>query len=258
MASRKSVVITDGGNAEIVSSLDQLNTEGVTTVIPTVEIPQIGNVDDAATTVMESAPEVQPHVVEQHTREKAAAPGDVDGTPFDASIHAVGSDGQGIKTAKGQWRKRRGAAKAGAKSVVGNKASAGSAAGSATADAAAVAAGRAFAQLTFMCGRAFGGEEWAPILLVENGVTKYDEDAFMTEAYTEWCKAKNIKDVPPGVILSVALISYAAPRMRMPETQKRVAGLKTRIATWWISWRARRAERKAMKRQSADNRNTEK
>lgn len=252
---KKSIVITDGGDAQVIT--DATNLDNVATIVTAIEVPQISTADDAAGGIMDNAPEVQPHVVEQHTQKQASAPKDESGEAFDSAVHSVGSDGQGIRTAKGLWRRKRGAgaAKGGAKSTIGKSTASAGAATPTAKETAATAAGRGLAQMTFMMGRALGGEEWNPLkALNEKGDVVYDEESMMTDAWTNYCLAKDMTDVPPGLILCVALTSYAAPRFRMPETKKRAETFKEKVVMWWVN---RKVKKEMRKQARADARNAE-
>ena len=75
------------------------------------------------------------------------------------------------------------------------------------------ACGTTTAQMTFMLGMVVGGEEWKP---------SHDESVYMATAWTDYFRAKGIKDLPPGVVVATALISYAGPRLFKPNTQTRI------------------------------------
>lgn len=199
-----------------------------------------------AGSIMSDAPEVQTHVVEQHTREQAGAPIDSDGVAFDATIHASDSSGNGIKTATGKWRKRRGAGKSGSTgSRVGGASSTTSPAGPTAEQQAARAAGIAMTQMVFILGQAFGGAEWAPRTISnEKGDVVMDENVMMTQAHVAYCEAKGISDIPPGVALAFAYISYAAPRFTMPETKKRAAKVRTWFTLQFAKWKVKRELKK--------------
>lgn len=252
---KKSVVITDGGDAQLVTPGATL--DGVATIITPIEVPNIVTADDAADGIMNAAPDVQEHVVNAHTEKQAAAPIDNAGQTFDPKIHSSDATGKGILTEKGLWRRKRGAGKApgSAKSTIGGKTVSN---GSNTPDAkeqAAIACGRTLAQTTFLVGRALGGEEWNPQKAVdEKGTVVYDEEVMMTDAWTNYCRATNLSDVPPGVILCVALMSYAAPRFRMPETKRRAQSFKEWFVSKWVNWRVKRSMRKQAR---TDSHNTE-
>lgn len=208
------------------------------------ETPLAFDVDSIAAANIDEAPEVQIHVVEQHEREQAQVPVDSEGVPFDSAIHSTGADGSGVKTAKGSWRKRRGAggrAKSGAP-----QSSISSAPSGTTTEAAAKATGAAFAQMTIMLGAALGGPEWANGALVdEKGKSVQDDAAMLTEAYTAYCAAKDLKDIPPGVALTFALFLYAAPRFAMPQTQARAGRVKTWLALRVAKFKVKRQLKKA-------------
>lgn len=66
------------------------------------------------------------------------------------------------------------------------------------------------------------GEEWLPrrYRIPDMGVT-IDEQLQMQEAFEQYFRAKNMKDLTPGWALVFALSGYAAARMTQPKTQSR-------------------------------------
>jgi hypothetical protein len=81
------------------------------------------------------------------------------------------------------------------------------------------ATGASTAQAVFMLGVVLGGEDWKP---------KPEENQMMSGAFADYYRAKGIKDIPPGVLVVIALTSYAGPRLFMPKTKTRLAA----AATW--------------------------
>jgi hypothetical protein len=193
-------------------------------------------------------PDVQPHAIEQARRDAdetqavaASAPVDDKGTRFDPALHSVDAAGNPVKTAKGTWSLKRGR-KGGVGSTLATGAKSTPGASSANVaqasdDALARAAGTQAAELVFLAGMIVGGEEWAPRTDHKVGL---DERAMMQQAMANYFAATGKKDIPPGMALSLAIVAYAMPRLGMPKTRTRVAGLKDWLASKWLAWRARR------------------
>lgn len=145
-------------------------------------------------------------------------PFDVWGRPFDPAIHLTDDQGQPLLTEKGKLRVQRG--KGLKKSTLG----------SGVQTTMYTQTGAATAEILFVASMAIGGPEWEP---------NPNERAYMSHAWAEYFRSKGIKDLPPGVILATALISYAMPRFGQPETQGRLS------KTWkWIKRRLRRKGKK--------------
>lgn len=84
-------------------------------------------------------------------------------------------------------------------------------------------AGKAAAHAMFMMGVAIGGEEWQPVVNPEVGI---NEPEMLTGAFADYFEAKGVEDFPPGVALTMAVLSYAAPRFQQPKTKTRFGLLK--------------------------------
>ena len=91
---------------------------------------------------------------------------------------------------------------------------------------AAQAACRALYALGMLIG---GQDEWMP---------SDDEHANMVNAAEAYFRAKQFKDVPPGLALAIAVAGYVAPRLSKPKTLGRIE----RFRLWWVS---RSADRRA-------------
>ena len=92
------------------------------------------------------------------------------------------------------------------------------------------AVGQGMAETLFTIGRTLGGEEWAPIKRDDLGI---DERAAMSDAFTSYAKSKNLKDIPPGIMLTIVILGYAGPRFAMKQTQSRMA----KVREWFRNLR---------------------
>jgi hypothetical protein len=197
--------------------------------------------------------EPQEHAIEQQRARESVSNGeavDSGGATFDPSIHSVGSDGKGIFTAKGLWRRRRGSVSSGA-SGVGNRqrsivGTVGAAGAQPVADDSAKArsAGIAAAQTFLMLAGALGGPEWKPIIN-----ERENEQAQMEEAWGNYFVAKGVTDFPPGLVLVICCVGYSARRFTspqdFPQTQSRAQRFKEWVGGKIGRWRARRQAKKA-------------
>jgi len=71
-------------------------------------------------------------------------------------------------------------------------------------------AGAIAAETIFSMGQMFGGAEWAPVVDKKQGI---NEREFMTDSFTAYFTAKEISDLPPGLVLLAALGSYTGKRI---------------------------------------------
>jgi hypothetical protein len=130
---------------------------------------------------------------------------DASGTIFDPAVHERGSDGQPKVTKKGNFRKKR----VSTSTIAETR--------DTSSDASYNACGSSTAEIFFVLGQAIGGPEWSPT---------NDERQYMTGAWTEYYKAKEVKDLPPGLIVATAMVSYALPRFSRPITRSRFGKMK--------------------------------
>lgn len=203
-----------------------------------------------------SMPDVQEHAVQQARKEQESAetaPTDKNGDAFDPAVHVTGPDGKGTLTVRGTWAQKRGrkgasppnapASSTPSRSVLGGPAAPPSPQAlqqqqQAVQIAQARAAGVAAAEMLFMAGRMFGGDEWAPM---ENKSLGLDERAMMHQAFGDYFVATGRTDIPPGAALSFCFIGYVGPRLFMPKTQSRMQKVKSVIVTWWVNRKMRKA-----------------
>lgn len=65
------------------------------------------------------------------------------------------------------------------------------------------------------------GPEWKPRQMEVNGQI-VDERAIVCDALQKYYTAKQVQDLPPGVLLAFVLVSYSAPRFAEPNTSSKV------------------------------------
>lgn len=70
-------------------------------------------------------------------------------------------------------------------------------------------AGMLFTTSTGILSMVFGNE-WQP--------RSEEEKQAVTGALATYCQSKEVKDIPPGVLLACVVLAYAAPRLREPNT----------------------------------------
>lgn len=61
------------------------------------------------------------------------------------------------------------------------------------------------------------GPEWQP--------RSPDEKAVVVAPLAAYMKSKGMSDLPPGMVLSLVCIAYAAPRLQAPTTKQKVVGI---------------------------------
>jgi hypothetical protein len=199
-----------------------------------------------ANEILNAMPEPQQHAIDAAAAEEIhvesdTQTGDADsaGEVWNPAVHSTGADGKGIKTAKGTWRRRRGAGTAPRSSKVykpaDNAAAEAAQKAQEVAAASARAAGCAIASSVFMIGRAFGGETWKPTP---------DEVSANNDAWTAYCLAKGIHDFPPGLAVCICTLGYAGPRLFTPETKQRAGTIKQ----WFMVRIAKRRVKKELKK----------
>ena len=89
-------------------------------------------------------------------------------------------------------------------------------------------AAEAACAITYALGMTIGGDEWSPTT---------DEHAQLLPAWETYLKTKQVRDVPPGLALTIAMLAYAGPRFSRPKTLSRLQ----KIKLWFVSWRANAA-----------------
>jgi len=213
------------------------------------------DVEQLATTLATSMPDVQEHAVAQAAREQQAtesAQTDKSGALFDPAIHVAGADGKPTITVRGTFALKRGRKSPSASAAPSAPSARNSMLGGPAAppspqamqmqqqqaqEAQSRAAGVAAAELLFMCGRMIGGEEWEPM---QNKAVGLDERTMMHGAFGDYFVASGVKDIPPGAALTFCICAYIAPRFAMPKTQTRYQKVKGAIVTWWVNRKLRK------------------
>lgn len=149
---------------------------------------------------------------------------DTKGRGFDQELHAVDDSGNPIITTKGKLKlKKRGRPSKVGTSKTSTPVDSGiesRVGGVPTAPDQGEMQSRAMgvysANLLISLGRAIGGEEWEP-----RKDEAFDERENLEIAFGDYFTAKEMKDIPPGLALSLALSTYMLPRFMMPTTKKR-------------------------------------
>ena len=192
------------------------------------------NLDTIANTLAESMPEVQEHAIEEEKNkndaiaESYADLKDKAGNGFDPTIHKVNKNGEPTVSPLGNLIKKPGRKKEGSstKSVIGVKVDP-------KTDPdhmlkmQSQASGKMAANLLMTIGIVAGGEEWQPM---SDPTTGLDEKAMMETAFADYFEATGKTDIPPGMVLTVAIGGYMLPRFTMPKTQSRIQ----KVKVWFV------------------------
>lgn len=107
-------------------------------------------------------------------------------------------------------------------------------------NAAATQTGATCAGLFIMLATAIGGADFVP--RVDEHTNESD---MLTNAFSDYCRDKEIGDVPAGVALCLALALYTVPRFQMPKTRSRITVAWDYITGRYASWKLRRIEKRA-------------
>ena len=143
------------------------------------------------------------------------------GRAFDKALHGTDDEGKPLLTKGGQLRIVRGRKERMKKpesvsSIGGLDSPVTFADGQPPGEAEILATGQSAASLTFVIGMAVFGSDGQP---------SKDEINQVTYAYQTYFRAKNIRDLPPGVVLVTALMTYTVPRMLKPKQAKKISSL---------------------------------
>lgn len=150
------------------------------------------------------------------------------GNTFDPNVHATDADGNAKYNKDGTLRRKRGR-------------QSGQSIGSPNTSNLYREAATATTQATFIMGQAIGGDEFAPIVNVEQGI---DEPQMMINAWVEYYKSKGITQVPPWLGLAIAYTAYVGPRLTKPTVKSRLAGLYANLKTRYQNWQAKKRKGK--------------
>lgn len=167
--------------------------------------------------VVDSLPDVQEHAINAEQSANPKPSTDPAGQTFDPDKHASNADGSPRYTANGTFAKKRG--RKGGASV---KSSLGTASASSTQNS-GHQLGVQVAGLIFTAGQMFGGDEWAPKQDPESGTGEFE---IMASTWGKYLEAKNMTDIPPGVLVAFVMLSYIGPRLFMPKTKNKIGKIK--------------------------------
>lgn len=175
---------------------------------------------------------------------------DKKGTVFDPKLHAVDGDGNPSVTPLGKFRKRRGLSKVSVTNqqlIDADKAK--------KDRIAARAAGQLAADLMIGSACTLLGPEWVPMGADgEQKPQEFDEQSNLRKAFADYFEARGISDFPPGIMLSIAISSYAMPRVVAgKETKTRLSAARKWFGKKWKKWTTPKAKKDATQPDSRDN-----
>ena len=174
------------------------------------------------------------------------------GELFNPELHAVKADGSPSYAKSGVFRRKRGtgsrvtipAANAIPPDEARRIAEANAQAAEEQKRRRAMIAAQGISEIIFKSGYMLGGDEWLPI---KNEEKQIDERRDMHTAWAEYCYARGVEDIPPGMLVAFVVSAYALPRFAAPETQKRLGTFATfvkRGKLWFENWRLSRGSKK--------------
>lgn len=208
--------------------------------------PLGGDIGNLAGEHMSSMSPPSEHAIaaEKEDNEKLSGLVDKSGTPFDAEQHATDDEGQPLKTAAGNWRKRPGRKKGdGPRSTLNTKNN-GSATKQETGQSeASYVSAVATVDSMGMLAQMLGGNEYQyKRVLGEDGKTVLvDERENGVQAFTAYYEQKGVTDIPPGLAITIWAMMYIAPRL----SQDKRAHNKFKMAWHWFLSKITRKKVKA-------------
>jgi hypothetical protein len=96
-------------------------------------------------------------------------------------------------------------------------------------------------QLFFMSGVFVFGDDGQPIVKPSDNLNEPEE---VYGAFLSYYKIKGAREIPPSLVLIVALGGYARRRIAMPTVKTRLASFKEKFLLWLVKLRIRRGERR--------------
>jgi len=139
---------------------------------------------------------------------------DSSGTAFNPEIHQTKRDGSPSYTKSGRFRKVR---RANASS---------STAETEPEDRRYRTAAEGTVAAIEMLGVMLGGDAFR---YIKDKKAKIDERAAGIDAWAEYFRANDIEDFPPGIVVAIWAITYAAPRFGDPTVRKRLSSLGAKV-----------------------------
>lgn len=216
------------------------------------QVAQTGddNTEEFAAELVAEMPEPNPDFPKPETEAKPEAkPGailDSENTPLDPSLHVTDKDGNGVKTSKGKWRLkpgRKGGASPTRPSIVNGTGQESQHKETPEIQAQNYAVtGAVLASCFVNTCVAVGGPDFMPVEKTPEGL---NEREFLHQSFTEFAKAKQMEDLPPGWALLGAMALYITPRLYMPKTQSRFERLWNGAKAWWFKRKAAKQPYKA-------------
>jgi len=140
---------------------------------------------------------------------------DSSGTVFDPEIHQTKKDGSPSYTKSGRFRKIRRPNGSAAPSEPEPE------------DSRHRTAAEGTVAAIEMLGVMLGGEAFR---YIKDRKAKIDERAAGIDAWSAYFEAQGIEDFPPGIVVAIWAITYAAPRFGDPTVRQRFAALGSRVS----------------------------
>lgn len=250
--------------ADATASGDQAQRSASTPVVPNVAptpaaAPIAGPTDPLAG--LTEMPAVQPNAIDAAAPEtvapveNAAGPRDKFGNTFNAAVHETNPDGTPRVSPNGVLYVKRGR---GTKKALENLRSGNSTVPPASATQSVVGGdesakaekapnfdpekidqcAKVMTHLFFTGGCVVFGDDGQPIV---DHAKNIDEPQEVYQAFHAYYTVKGAKDLPPGIILAVALVSYGRRRITLPTVKSRFARFREAVTMWFVKLRMRRA-----------------
>ena len=187
-----------------------------------------------------AAQETETETAREHSTNTDSA-----GTLFNPELHAVDKEGNPSVTPLGKFRKKRGASKVATQT---------DAAKQIADEQAARAAGMLCADMIVGSACTLLGPEWQPVGPdMKQAPIEFDEHANLRKAFGDYFVAKGISDFPPGIALTIAVSSYAGPRLAAgEETKSRLTKAKFWIGEKLENWKRKRKDNAAQSNRRDD------
>jgi hypothetical protein len=71
----------------------------------------------------------------------------------------------------------------------------------------------------------FIGPEWRPQMLTAPGGAQFDERLTLVKPIARYLEEKQMPDLPPGVLVLLAIGLYSSRRFQVPNTRQKVGGM---------------------------------
>lgn len=206
-------------------------TDQETPVFKKIDNAGIGNLAGDHIAAM-SEPSEHAIAAEQEDTDKNAGIVDKSGTPFNPDFHATDDSGNPLYTQAGNFRKKPGRKPGqGPASSLNTNTTRNTSTQDSGHDGAYMSA-VATVDSVGMVAQMLGGEMYAyqRILAEDKKTVLLDERESGIESFTQLYRQKGVKDIPPGVAVTIWAIMFLAPRLRKDARTKS----KLKLAWYWL------------------------